>query len=254
MTDLHVAIISSERPNAVERMEKLLDGLDPTWYVPQGQMADYLYGGAAQVQEVLQGDTAEGGEDRPTISDQRNVALDDAKDLDAWCVMFNDDLAVNDRFPTGINIVDDDLDEHPTEAAVALRLIIQNMELRGARLGGCAATTNKFFLPKDTYGTRHFIMGQLMVVAPGEELRFKRVFGSKEDYDYTCQHLATYGKVCRANRVLGNFRHNEKRGGWANYRSLEEQRLLSLALVERWHPHVVHNPRRDGEVLIKWKA
>jgi len=170
--------------------------------------------------------------------------------------MFNDDLAVSDRFPTGINLLhpDDYEVEHSVEAGAAIEHIICGIEMTGARLGGCAATTNAFFAPKAEWGTRHFIMGQLMIVAPGEELRFKRVFGSKEDYDYTCQHLATYGKVCRANRVLGNFRHNEKRGGWANYRSLEEQRLLSLALVERWHPHVVHNPRRDGEVLIKWKS
>lgn len=253
MPDLHVAIISSERPNAVERMEKLLGGLEPTWYVPIGQEADYAYAGAENVQPVRSGwDAHTGGEQRPTISDQRNVALDDA--AERWCVQFNDDLAVSDRFPTGLNIVDEDGDEHPTEPAVAVRLIIQNMEDLNAHLGGCAATTNKFFLPKEPWGTGNFIMGQLMVMAPEEALRFNRCFGSKEDYDYTLQHLTTYGRVCRANRLLGNFKHNERRGGWANYRSIEEQRLLSLALVEKWKPHIIHNSRRDGEVLVKWRS
>lgn len=252
--NLHVAVISSERPNSVERMEKLLSGLDPTWYVPEGQQADYIYGGATHVQAVLQGPVEHGGEDRTTISDQRNVALDDAAEADAWCVQINDDLAVNDRFPTGLNLVDPESEtESPIEAKVAVKYVIAAMEQVGARLGGCAATTNAFFASKSPWGQRHFIMGQLMVMAPNEPLRFNRCFGSKEDYDYTCQHLESYGRVCRANWLLGNFRHNEKRGGWANYRSLEEQRLLSLALVERWPGRVLHNPRRDGEVLIKWK-
>lgn len=252
MTELHVCIISSERPTAVERMEKLLSGLDPVWYVPEGQMADYLYAGATEVQEVCKGSDP-GGEDRPTISDQRNVALDKTP-ASAYCVQINDDLATSDRFPTGLNWINPDTDEVHLDAEKAIGYVIEGMEQTHARLGGCAATTNAFFVGAKEWGTKHFIMGQLMVIAPGETLRFSRVFGSKEDYDYTCQHLDTYGRVCRANRLLGNFKHNEKRGGWANYRSLEEQRLLSLALVERWHPHVVHNPRRDGEVLIKWKG
>ena len=188
------------------------------------------------------------------LSAQRNAVLDWAFGHGHdWAVMVNDDLRPTKRTPTGFTFTKDGQTEKPITVAQAIDAICRVMLDNEARLGGCAPTTNLRFYRKPVQ-TAHFIMGQLMVVRP-TDLRFDLDAGTKEDYDYTLQHLYTYGAVARCDGVLGNFRHFEKKGGWGLQRTTEFDAEMARRLIEKWPNDVKVNTRRgDHEVLMRWSG
>lgn len=248
---LRTAVVSAGRPASIERMTALLAGLDPTWFVPAAELADYQYV-ATGLGIPFSAFAVEPGEGEQ-LAVQRNAVLEWAGDDTA--VQFNDDLAPSKRTRTGFTFTTDGDTEKVITAAEAVALICDAMDQVGARFGGCAPTTNKFFYSAGRpIGTKHFIMAQLMVIDP-TDLRFDTTFGTKEDYDFGLQHLYRFGTVARADGVLGNFKHFETRGGCGPYRTVEYDTRMARQLVAKWPNDVKINARRgDHEVLMRWSG
>ncbi len=233
----HVAIISSARTGNVPAMLRHVDGLgEATWYVPDDQVADYAYMGAGPVIGVTGG-----------LCAARNAALDAAADLGLPCLQLSDDLR-------SVGIA-----HGPTRATVEARTLAQVVpELAAAldgldaQLAGVAPTANPYFSRQRVHRTG-FVVGDLILVGAGCPLRFDTELRLKEDYDYTCQHLATYGRVARLDYVLAHFAHRTNKGGAVAIRTPEVEQASIDRLLERWPAHIRLNPRRPGEVLLRWR-
>ena len=247
-------MVSARRPIATVSMAPLLEGLDVTWFVPEGEGAEYEHiarVGARPV-ETIEVPAPDHGF---MLSAQRNAVLDWAFAEDRPAIMLNDDLTPTKRTPTGFTWTTDGESERPVTAAEGIEHVLNTMRAVEAKLGGCAPTTNKFFYKPDRpVGLAHFIMGQLMVVLPCD-LRFDLDAGTKEDYDYTLQHLYTFGVVARVDGLLGNFKHFESRGGWGLQRTTEFDTEMARRLIAKWPDDVKPNARRgDHEVLMRWSG
>ena len=64
-------------------------------------------------------------------------------------------------------------------------------------LGSCART---FGVTSQEIQWRHQIIGNFIVVERCSTPRFDPELKLKEDYDFSCQHAHTYGKVLRCNK------------------------------------------------------
>lgn len=238
-TDLYgnpwVGIVSAHRPNNVPKMGALIG--NATWYVPKDQAPHYRRFGAEFVVES-------GG-----LCESRNAILDDAFVAGRSCIQLSDDLsrvkrAVHaDGKSKGVDISFHD----------AVKELTEVMEGAGAKLAGCAPTSNAFFFsPERPVGTKHFIVGDFILVAPTPE-RFDEDMTLKEDYDFTLQHLTAYGLVARANALLPVFAHRTNKGGACAVRTsaLEQENIAYLK--NKWPNYIKDNPRRLDEILLRWK-
>ena len=76
----------------------------------------------------------------------------------------------------------------------------------------------------------------------------------KEDYDFTAQHLHTYKKVCRVNRLLIWAEHWDNAGGAVTVRNKTTEKRNIKRLRLKW-PGVFGNSGRGGggvEVGMRW--
>lgn len=228
-----VTVISHNRPNNVPVLEKAID-CKATWFVGKGEGRDYTYEGASYVFES-------GG-----LVDSRNAALDYAWRHDLPCVMLEDDLkgfylALDKK--NKIRITFHDVVRYLKDSLEATRGMLY--------LAGCAPTLNTFFYnPLKRISLNHYIIGSLILVRPCD-LWFDPQFRLKEDYDYTLQHIQHFGGVCRRNDILLDVKHYTNKGGAVEYRTDELERKTIRQLKGKWGNHIVDNPRRKNEVLLK---
>jgi hypothetical protein len=231
--DWWVAVVSARRPRAVPAMAAQLGGVPATWYVAAGEAAAYRAAGAQAV--------TEGG----PLAASRNAALDDAFAAGLGCVQVSDDLR-------RLTWTGDGQARLALTFAGAIGKLARGLDVAGAKLAGASPTDNLYFY-RTPLSTRLFIVGDLVAVLPCPE-RYDPMLLVKEDYDYTLQHLAAYGRVARVNGVMAAFRHRSNAGGAVAYRTpaLEEETIGYLR--GKWGQDVVRpNPRRPGEVLLRWK-
>eukprot|EP00418_Pyrodinium_bahamense_P073671 CAMPEP_0179101438 /NCGR_PEP_ID=MMETSP0796-20121207/46900_1 /TAXON_ID=73915 /ORGANISM="Pyrodinium bahamense, Strain pbaha01" /LENGTH=186 /DNA_ID=CAMNT_0020799289 /DNA_START=145 /DNA_END=701 /DNA_ORIENTATION=+ len=76
----------------------------------------------------------------------------------------------------------------------------------------------------------------------------------KEDYDYTCAHIARHGSVLRCNRMTVQAKHQTNSGGACSNRDRkgrEEQRNIAI-LLRKWPRAFRMNPKRRNEVILQW--
>lgn len=243
MTAPHVAIVSSQRPVNVPHMEALCAPIGPWWYVPPDQADEYRYAGAHHVVEV------EG------LCGARNAALRDAaggghraglESVD--CLQLSDDLR-----KLGLAHGPARADVEPITVQQAMVLMMWELVNHDAHLAGVAPTSNPYFA-KDRVHESAFIVGDMILVRAGCPLQFDEAMLLKEDYDYTCQHLATYGRVARLDNVLADFAHRKNRGGAVAYRSPAMEQRMIAHLIEKWPEAIKPNPRRPNEVLLRWNT
>tara|TARA_R110002020_G_scaffold106942_7_gene248653 strand:- start:1854 stop:2561 length:708 start_codon:yes stop_codon:yes gene_type:complete len=225
-------------------MYRILGSELATWYI--GDDADEAHGyrmaGAKQV--VRAG----------SLMKARNMALNDALQAGLPCVQLSDDLRKLE-----IAISKDNKDNSPISVQAASHAILQSMKDIGAHYGGCAPTANAFYFnPHKRLTTNAFIVGDFTVYdasatnGSGKLLRFDEEMTLKEDYDFTCQHLESYGVVARCNNILATFSHRTNSGGAVSYRtSAEEQKNISI-LRNKWGDVIRPNPKRENEVLLRW--
>lgn len=200
------------------------------WYVPADERSDYQRAGAT---DVIAADT---------LVEARNRALDDAFASGATCVQTSDDLTGIKRL--GVT------EHHPITLADTIDELRAALADTGARLAGCAPTANPFYGAHRINATG-FIVGDLIAVAP-THLRFDPALRLKEDYDYTCQHLATYGIVARCDWLLATYRHRTNPGGAVTYRNRQTEREAIRHLARKWPGVFRPNPKRANEILMRW--
>lgn len=225
----YVAIISAGRPGNVVPLSALV-GM-ATWVVPEPQMHAYRNAGAELV-------APDGG----GLCAARNAALAVAFDAGVPCIQVSDDLR-------RLKLVTLEA-VRPLSFQQAARLLLSG--LGDARLAGCAPTDNPFYVDRaNPIRRHHFVVGDLIAVAPCM-LRFDTRLRLKEDYDYTLQHLATYGLVHRRDDILASFLHRDNAGGAAGYRTRALEQESIAYLKDKWPGRIVDNPRRANEVLLRW--
>ena len=114
----------------------------------------------------------------------------------------------------------------------AVKLILQRLSLSPFKLGGIAPTFNSFFSNREV-SHRHFIIGDFLVVKNSPE-RFDENMTLKEDYDFTLQHIKSYGGVIRNDDILCNFEHYTNSGGAVSIRTTDEEQKNILYLKNKW--------------------
>lgn len=227
---MHIAVISSRRPQNVERYAQL--NKRAVWYVGEGEGADYAAAGAKHIRES-------GG-----LCQSRNAALEEAFAAGRSCLQLSDDLkAVYRATAKG--------KKEAVELLAAVDLLAGAMADSGAKLGGCAPTANAFYFnPNRPTHTAAFIVGDFILVEPSTP-RFDTAMTLKEDYDFTLQHLAQYSIICRANFLLPEFEHRSNRGGAVAVRTSAEEQKNIRHLRSKWGSIIRDNPRRKDEILLK---
>lgn len=235
MTEPFVAVISAGRPQNVPAMLGHLDGLPHTWIVPSGQEQDYRYAGAPDVW----------GTASTQDTHQRNAALDIAGPR--ICVQLDDDLKKLRFVPvpgekgTATLRIDD-----------AITIMVEALESSDAFYAGVAPTDNAYFTRNEVNPTG-FIRSAFTVYRPDSGLRYDHQFPLKGDYDLTCQHLAKYGRVARCDNILASFAYGQGSGGCVAYRTPEMERDVIEKLMAKWPGVITPNPKREGEVRLRWK-
>lgn len=228
-----VSIISTGRPDNVEKMQKLV-GEQVVWVTKETDRAAYLAAGATNI--VTGGDLCE----------SRNRGLDLAIERNVFAVQLSDDLYRIDRA----------LDKKVTASVSfdhAVNLMIETLQQTNLHLAGVSPTANAFYTDlQKPVKFEHFIVGDFIVVSPDTDLRFDPRLKLKEDYDYTLQHLHRYGGVARLDLLLPKFAHRTNKGGAVDFRTAEKEQEAISFLRSKWPDEIRDNPRRANEILMKW--
>lgn len=226
------ACISAGRPQNVKLMEELCGTLH--WYVPSDQRPLYLDAGAISVNR---GDS---------LIEARNAALEVAFSIRAPCVQVSDDLKQLRK------AVENDGEKvaESTTFQEAIDAMWWEASRSLAMLVGVAPTDNPFYWnPRPRTRKAKFIVGDLMLILPNP-LRFDPQFKVREDYDMTCQHIAKYGTVGRADEILATFAHRTNAGGTVDWRTPEIDEEATRLLKAKWGRMIQDNARRPGEILL----
>ncbi len=231
---IHYAVISHHRPHNVANMMAVTTRKDLHWYVGDDEAEDYESAGAESVVEV------------GNLVEARNRALNDAFLMAKPCMMLDDDLRKCEIVRNGTEKRQIGFNDLVNEMQSAL------YQLDVLRLCGISATTNLFYHPGQRYSMKHFIIASCMLVKPNP-LRFDTQFTTKEDYDYTLQHIQKYGGVIRCNDLMPTFGHYTNRGGVVEYRTPEVEQENIRKLKAKWGKSVRDNPRRPNEILLHVK-
>jgi hypothetical protein len=231
-TDFHWSVISARRPENVPLMQERT-GVNLTWYVTEGDVQDYEAAGAS--------DVVVGG----AISESRNKAIDDAQQLGKPCVELSDDFKRVRR-----KEVNEVVDLTVQQAADEIWAEMNNL---GARLGGCAPTSNAYWSDTNKpVNLTGFVVGDFIVIHPETPLRFDETMTLKEDYDYTAQQLRAHKLVARCDLILAEFAHRSNKGGAVAYRTPAKEREMILHLMHKWPNKFRLNPKRDNEIIMRW--
>lgn len=236
MKGWRLQVPSSGRAQHVPRLEQLLD-LQCDWFVPAEQEADYRYAGARSVIPI----SYEGWAGR--LAAQRNAMLEAAFAEDRASVQCDDDLksikwlAEVRGKPERISGRD------------AVHRVLEAMDMVGAKLGGCAPTTNALNYRR-AITTAGWIRSWI-VVAPSPE-RFDTACVTKADWDFVLQHLHAYGTVARCDGLLMDFPYRKGRGGCEDYRTQDVLDDGAEYIAKKW-PDAVAPATKPGELRLTWK-
>jgi hypothetical protein len=227
---IYVGIVSSGRAKNVPKMTEMVG--DAVWYVGNGEGDAYRDAGAARVVES------------GNLMDSRNAVLEDAFAAGLAAIQLSDDL-------TRLRIVTDDKQATPIPFEKAVEFLKYACASTGARLAGIAPVDNPFYTdPTKPIKTEHFILGDFMYVEPSTP-RFDTALRLKEDYDFTAQHLFTYGRVARCDIILGGFQHRTNAGGAVAYRDETVEQEAIATLRSKWGAAIVDNTKRENEILFR---
>ena len=226
-----IGVISTKRSANIENMHSILN-FEPTWYVGNGEK---------QVYSNAKYSVESGG-----LCESRNKLLRDAFSRNLICVQLSDDLHRLKR-------AENKKDKKDISFFESLKIINEALDKSQSYYGGCAPTDNAFYYnEKKPVSTDKFIVGDFIMVKPCS-IFFDENLKLKEDYDYTLQHLKTYGQVARCNDILASFKHRTNKGGAVDSRTTELEQKTIKQLHGKWGSQIVLNPRRENEILMKYK-
>jgi len=271
---LHFAVVSARRADSEQGLRSIVNvqaqllagGAKPTWYVDAASLDSY---------KKLGLNAKVGGKLVPA----RNLALKDAQRLGKPCVQVSDDIyswtlyggpagralgLVKKGDLSGGNVAAKRAKRLRISPAAAARYLLARMRAArdgagknaGPRLAGVfpLGNTGQAFCDTPT-ATDRFILGDFFV-ADSSPCRFDPRMTLKEDYDFTCSHLAKHGQVFRCNRMFVAAVHEVNQGGAVSERDSagKRERENIVILKEKW-PGVFHlNGRRgDTQVIMSWK-
>ncbi len=232
-SNIHYAIISHLRPENVEKMEEITGIPEKlNWYVGKDEAKDYA---------DAKGTVTESG----NLVDSRNSALREANAESKYCMMLDDDLASISMFNA---ITTCELSF--ANLAKEMYKILQSLPLYVA---GVSATGNHFYFdPLKPISIKHFIIASCMLTKYPSEIFFDAQFKTKEDYDFTLQHIKKYGGVARINYLAPRFQHYTNKGGVVEYRTNEIEQDSITKLKRKWGDTIRPNTRRGpNEILLK---
>lgn len=230
--DVYVCSVSAGRPEQVDAMHSLVGPL--TWFVPPHQQTEYLKGGAEHFGE---------GSDTNVVP-ARQRAMDAAFAQGLPCIQFDDDLkrvarVYDKKWRTDSGAVSSMLGEFIG--------VVMNSDFK---LGGIAPTTNLGF-SSGGVRTRVFCRSHLWMVKPNE-LKLDENLKTKFDYDYSMQHIARYGGVCRSELTVWDFDFGTKKGGHVDTRTKQGEHDAIAYLQWKWGSKIMSNhPRREGEIIMR---
>ena len=243
-------IISKGRPENVSRMHKHFDGsgMLPTWIVGRGETDLYKAKGAKHV--------VEGG----GLCASRNKAIEIAKSNKRVCVEMSDDLEffqIIHQDGKYVKMSQEDANATSKEFVFATpisaaRYIELNMRKVHSRLGGAYVNVNKgYAMMCPPVSTSNFCVGDFLVIDSSSIPRFDCEMTLKEDYDFTAQHLHTYGQIARLNRVFVKAKHYTNAGGAVAVRN-DEREQYNIKILRRKWPGVfrAHPFRGPNEVRM----
>eukprot|EP00932_Pfiesteria_piscicida_P016883 SRR837773.3788.p1 GENE.SRR837773.3788~~SRR837773.3788.p1 ORF type:complete len:446 (-),score=102.90 SRR837773.3788:44-1306(-) len=265
-SDLHVAIVSARRASTPQGMKDIAvvqsafmsQGVEPTWYVDEASLADYKKLGLHAVV---------GGK----LCTARNLALKHAAAKGKACVQVSDDISRWEyRHGPRATGKGDDAANAAYEAAAryvispvaAARFMLAKLRaLKSAAKGGPSPQLAGVYplgscaraFGHDEEGRRHFILGDFFVVDKSP-VRFDENMKLKEDYDFTCSHIAKHGSILRLNRLTICAKHATNPGGAVAQRDRkgqEEERNIEI-LMSKWPRCFRRNPKRKHEVILRW--
>mmetsp|Transcript_84745 Transcript_84745/g.237250 ORF Transcript_84745/g.237250 Transcript_84745/m.237250 type:complete len:512 (+) Transcript_84745:78-1613(+) len=269
--ELHFCVVSARRAGErtgirglVNVQSKLLAaGVRPRWYVDEASLQEY---------RALGLDAVVGGR----LTAARNKALNDAARKGKACVQLSDDINRWSYFSGSFHNMreacrgdasrmlkraneaarsSDMLTISPVAAARFLLAKMRAAEGR-PRLGGIYPTGNAALglLTGAPVSRDGFILGDFFV-HDGSPCRFDESMTLKEDYDFTCSHLARHGCVLRVNRLILQATHESNPGGAVAERDskgMKERQNIKI-LMRKW-PGVfkLHGTRGDTQVTMRW--
>lgn len=235
---INIAIPSRARAQSLITPRKFgLDTDDYTVFVRTDDEAKEYK--AAGYKEVITTNVAKG------VTPARNFILD-YYPKDANIIMLDDDIVgIYKKFESSLI---------PVSGVKLMKLINDTFELckkRGIYLWGLYPVPNAFYM-KDSINPRAFVIGTFMGIR-NTDLRFDEQITLKEDYDFTIQHIAKYGNVCRYNNYTIKAKHYTNKGGCEIFRSDELEQQSKRLLQRKWPRWVKDNPRSPNEVLLRFK-
>jgi len=222
---LNLAVISKGRPQNVSLYPK-----DVIWYVKEEEQEQYE-GQGATTQPVKY----------DTIGELRNIVLEDHKG--EWLVMMDDDLKK-------IDFVESKTKTSEITLPNALEFMVKSLKAtKFLKFAGISPIAKIFYYNKPESFT-NFIPGNISIIHPDNEIRYDENLRTKEDYDFTLQHIKKYGGALRCNRILATFQHYTNAGGFTDIRSLEIENESILYLMKKWGTAIRLNKKRAGEILM----
>lgn len=269
-TRFHFCIVSARRAdtNAGQHSIMVVEahfrnaGVRPTWYVDEASVEAY---------KALSLDVVVGGKLTPA----RNKALADAAARKKVCVQVSDDISLWEYFDvkklkgpqedfSKANAAVDAAERHgkcyKISPVAAAQFILAKMRSHAGdastrpQLGGVLPQSNPAMgVAGEAFAHQHFILGDFFVV-DSSDCRFDPAMTLKEDYDFTCSHLARHGAVLRCNRMIVRAKHGTNDGGAVSERDkagAKERENIAI-LMRKWPGAIRPHGRRQNEVTLCW--
>lgn len=236
-TNLYFGIVSHMRPDKVKTMNELVAPLRPTWHVPADQIETYMKQGAIC---AVGSSHSRGAAANTVIRAAGRTPL---------VLILDDDLRKVEQASIGEGAAKEEI---TFEAAIAIMLerLLAHPEFR---LAGAAPVANAYFARRHI-STNLYCRAGVNIIRKPAPMYDERIL-LKEDYDYCCHHLSTFGGLVRCDDLLFHFSQRTKKGGCAELRSDPRINAQDVdALLARWPQYLSPHPTREGELKLKVKG
>jgi len=182
------------------------------------------------------------------LMEARNFALEDAFKNNAYCLQVSDDFT---QWYENV-IVDWKKKWKKIEIKKIVESVYKELSDSDYYFAWLSPTTNALNYTWKDVSNHNFVVWDFIMFKPNP-LRFDENIRLKEDYDMTCQHLKEYWGVVRCNKYSINFKHYDNAGGAVEYRNTKlEQKTISQLKRKRWE-RIKDNPKRENEVILRYK-
>lgn len=111
-------------------------------------------------------------------------------------------------------------------------------------------TDKKAYREYSPFSFSSIVFGSCMGICKENDIRFDERLGLKEDCDFSVQVLNKYRKILRLNKFHYWAEHKSKKGGCADYRSVEKEKEQMMLFVKKWGRNIVKFNEKDINPII----